>query len=57
MANYVKVAIVCPCGKLLQMRNNNADSGSTTRGQSYCSACKRNVQWAVTGASAYTNYK
>lgn len=57
MANYVKVNVVCPCGKLLLSRTNNADSGGIIRGQSHCSACKNNVQWQIQGAYAYTNYK
>lgn len=57
MANYVKVDIVCPCGRLLQSRSNNADSRSTTRGTIVCPACKKRVEYAVTGANAYTNYK
>ena len=56
-ANYVKVDVVCPCGRLLLTRSSNADSGSTTRGSKMCPACRRNVEWSVRGAYSYTNYK
>lgn len=57
MANYVNVPIVCPCGRLWQNRRNNSESRSTTRGTFHCSACNRNVEYAVCGSDAYTNYK
>lgn len=57
MAQYVKVDIVCPCGKLLETRTSNADSGSTTRGIKLCPSCKKKVEFAVRGSHAYTNYK
>jgi len=57
MANYVKVDIVCPCGRLIRTVTSNADSSSTTRGTSHCPACKKNVEYAIRGTNAYTNYK
>lgn len=56
MSPYVKVSIVCPCGHLLETRTSKADSRSTTRGTKHCSACKRNVQYAICGADVHTNY-
>ena len=57
MANYVKVDVVCPCGRLLETRNNNADSGSTTSGIRKCPSCKKDVSYQVRGAIAFTSYK
>jgi len=41
---------------LLETRTAKADSRSTTRGTKHCSACKRNVQYAICGADVHTNY-
>lgn len=57
MANYVKVRICCPCGNLLDTRQSNADSTSTTRGTKHCSACKRDVKWWVCGDQSGAAYK
>lgn len=57
MAQYVKVPVVCPCGKLLCTLSSNAESKSTSRGTKHCTACKRTVEYAITGANVYTNYK
>lgn len=57
MANYVKVDVVCPCGRLLKTVNSNADSGITTNGNMKCSSCKKNVAYQIRGANAYTSYK
>ncbi len=57
MANYVKVDIVCPCGRLLRTVTNNADSGGTSSGSITCPSCKKHVSFQVRGANAYTSYK
>jgi hypothetical protein len=57
MANYVKVDVVCPCGRLLTTKTSNADSGSISSGSMRCPSCKKNVSYQVRGANAYTSYK
>ena len=57
MVNYVKVDVVCPCGRLLKTQNNNADSGSTSTGYMTCPSCRRRVVYQIRGAYAYTSYK
>lgn len=61
MYERVRVDIVCPCGRLLDYRNvtvsDGKASGSTVRGTKTCPACKKTVEYAVTGTHAYTNYR
>lgn len=57
MSNYVDVNVVCPCGRLLLKRHNNAESNSTTSGSKRCPSCKKEVVYQITGANAYTSYK
>lgn len=57
MSNYVKVDVVCPCGRLLRTVTSNSESGSTTTSSTKCSSCKKNVSIQVRGSNAYTSYK
>lgn len=57
MSHYVTVEIVCPCGRLLMTRNNNAESNSVTSGSKRCPSCKREVSYQVIGDHAHTSYK
>ena len=52
MSNYVTVDVVCPCGKLLMTKRNNADSNSVTSGSKRCTSCNREVRYEIRGANA-----
>ena len=56
MSNYIKVAIVCPCGNLLKTVSANTESGSKTTGTKKCSSCKKNVKYSIVYGEVYTSY-
>ena len=56
MVTYVKVFIVCRCGKLLGTRNVPSN-GARSSGMIRCSGCKKNVQWTIEKGRCFTNYK
>lgn len=47
MSNYVKVDVVCPCGRLLRTVTSNSESGSTTTSSTKCSSCKKMFQFRL----------
>ncbi len=57
MSNYVTVDIVCPCGRLLLTRRENAESNHVTSGSKRCPSCKKEVSYQVRGINAFTSYK